>query len=94
MRRVELTNGGGDMHDQIITKTTEWIEANIPEQTTQRDLEVRADASDLPDAAKQVIREIPEGEYARAQVIAMIHEGLMARLGSASASMRGFGGSM
>lgn len=82
------------MHDQIITQALQWIDDNAAERTDTAYLAEKARGADLAPAAREAIMSLPEGEYSKAELKQMVEDALLAKIGSAGATMRGFGGSM
>jgi hypothetical protein len=82
------------MHDRVITETVRWIESNVGETTTTQEIVDKMEGSDLPESAKQVLAELPDGEHRKEDVVSWAEQGLLSRLGAAHQTMRGFGGSM
>jgi hypothetical protein len=82
------------MHEQVITQTVQWIQSNLGETTTKQEVADKMQGADLPESAKDALRDMPDGEHDKQDLIAWVEQALLSRLGSANQTMRGFGGSM
>lgn len=67
----------------MIQQTVHWVQSNVPERTTKQQLSDRLPVSGLPPEAQDAVRDLPNGEYSKEDVIDMVRDILVARLGGA-----------
>ena len=82
------------MHEQVITRTTQWIQSSFGATVTKQEVADKMQDADLPESAKDALRDMPEGEHRKQELIAWVEQALLSRIGSANQTMRGYGGSM
>lgn len=79
------------MDNQMIQQAVQWVQQNVGEQTSKQELNDKAQGSDLPGEVKDSIREMPEGQHSKQDVISFIQQKLMSKLGAGVGGMGGFG---
>lgn len=78
------------MDNQMISKAIQWVQSNVGEQTSKQELTDKMQGSDLPPEAKDSIREMPEGQHSKQDVISQLQQKMMSKLGAGVGG--GFGG--
>lgn len=66
----------------MIQTVMDWIQDNVGDRTSKQDLMSKAQGSNLPPEADEAIREMPEGEHSKQDVMSMLQQKLSSKVGA------------
>lgn len=82
------------MDDRIISDTVHWLQSNVAARTSKQEIADKMQGADLPEEGRETLRDLPDGEYSKEEVVQWVQQNMLSRIGAAHQAMRGFGGSM
>lgn len=80
------------MDSSTIQQVISWVQENVGERTSKRELMQKAQGSSLPGEAKAALQDLPEGEHTKETVISSLKDKLMAGVGGMGGGRGGSGG--
>lgn len=69
------------MNAQMIERVIMWVQQNVGSMTSRQELMQKSQGSDLPDEAKSLFGELPEGQHSKDSIISMLREKAAAGVG-------------
>ncbi len=74
----------------MVQKVIDWVENNVGDRVSKQELAQKAHASsDLPQEGKDAIDEIPDGQYSKHDVMSMLQDKFMQKMGTSGESRMG-----